>query len=216
MDTIDLLAAQPRPEGTTEYGSTDLRRMHVGRYQVLYEITEESVTLMVVQSAGSYKSAQAVACRAGMVGDPGSAVIRTTSWSPSGTSRIAVQPQRAGSRVVQGLGAVPGCVDRMCLPDLPELLAASVQFAQECGQLRVVRVAVSGPAQSRHHDVSELLGAGGRVHPPPVQEAAPGQAQTPRQWADGIRLPLAALAQKARGTLGALGSSGKESPFCVR
>jgi mRNA interferase RelE/StbE len=44
----DLLAADPRPEGTTEYGSADLRRMHVGRYRIMYEITEGTVTVMVV------------------------------------------------------------------------------------------------------------------------------------------------------------------------
>lgn len=44
----DLLAVDPRPEGTTEYGSPDLRRMHVGRYRIMYEITESTVTVMVV------------------------------------------------------------------------------------------------------------------------------------------------------------------------
>ncbi|MCF3143762.1 type II toxin-antitoxin system RelE family toxin [Streptomyces platensis] len=48
MDAVDLLADQPRPEGTAEYGSTELRRMHVGRYRVLYEITEETVTIVVI------------------------------------------------------------------------------------------------------------------------------------------------------------------------
>ncbi|MFJ6792045.1 type II toxin-antitoxin system RelE family toxin [Streptomyces angustmyceticus] len=48
MEAVDLLAEQPRPEGTAEYGSTELRRMHVGRYRVLYEITEASVTIVVI------------------------------------------------------------------------------------------------------------------------------------------------------------------------
>ncbi|MEU8779791.1 type II toxin-antitoxin system RelE/ParE family toxin [Streptomyces sp. NPDC048606] len=48
MDAVDLLADQPRPEGSTPYGSPDLRRMHVGRYRVLYEITEAAVTIVVV------------------------------------------------------------------------------------------------------------------------------------------------------------------------
>ena len=48
MHAIDLLAEQPRPPGTTEYGSPDLRRMHVGRYRVMYEITEATVTIIVV------------------------------------------------------------------------------------------------------------------------------------------------------------------------
>ncbi|QDY79177.1 type II toxin-antitoxin system RelE family toxin [Streptomyces qinzhouensis] len=48
MDAVDLLAGQPRPEGTQEYGSPDLRRMHVGRYRVLYEITDATVTIVVI------------------------------------------------------------------------------------------------------------------------------------------------------------------------
>ncbi|GAA0454511.1 type II toxin-antitoxin system RelE/ParE family toxin [Streptomyces olivaceiscleroticus] len=48
MDAVDLLAEQPRPQGTAEYGSADLRRMHVGRYRVLYEITEATVTILVL------------------------------------------------------------------------------------------------------------------------------------------------------------------------
>lgn len=48
MDAVDLLADQPRPEGTVPYGSPDLRRMHVGRYRVLYEITEVTVTIVVI------------------------------------------------------------------------------------------------------------------------------------------------------------------------
>ncbi|ADI07438.1 hypothetical protein SBI_04318 [Streptomyces bingchenggensis BCW-1] len=45
---VDLLAVDPRPIGTAEYGSPDLRRMHVGFYRVMYEITESTVTIMVM------------------------------------------------------------------------------------------------------------------------------------------------------------------------
>ncbi|WP_326693226.1 MULTISPECIES: type II toxin-antitoxin system RelE/ParE family toxin [unclassified Streptomyces] len=48
MDAVDLLAGQPRPEGTVEYGSPDLRRMYVGRYRVVYEITDSTVTVVVM------------------------------------------------------------------------------------------------------------------------------------------------------------------------
>ena len=48
MDAVDLLADQPRPAGTSEYGSPDIRRMHVGRYRVMYEITEATVTIVVI------------------------------------------------------------------------------------------------------------------------------------------------------------------------
>ncbi len=48
MDAIDMLATDPRPEGSTPYGSPDLRRMHVGPYRVMYEITEVTVTIVVL------------------------------------------------------------------------------------------------------------------------------------------------------------------------
>lgn len=34
LDAVDLLANEPRPVGTAEYGSPDVRRLHVGRYRV--------------------------------------------------------------------------------------------------------------------------------------------------------------------------------------
>ncbi|MET7305033.1 type II toxin-antitoxin system RelE/ParE family toxin [Embleya sp. NPDC005575] len=48
MDAVDLLAHDPRPDGTFEYGSPDLRRMHVGRYRVMYEITDTTLTIVVI------------------------------------------------------------------------------------------------------------------------------------------------------------------------
>ncbi|MCC9309390.1 type II toxin-antitoxin system RelE/ParE family toxin [Kitasatospora sp. RB6PN24] len=48
MDAVDLLADSPRPQGTAEYGSPNLRRMHVGRYRIMYEITEATVTIVVI------------------------------------------------------------------------------------------------------------------------------------------------------------------------
>ncbi len=45
---LDLLAEKPRPAGTAEYGSADLRRLHVGRYRVLYEISDAKVTIVVI------------------------------------------------------------------------------------------------------------------------------------------------------------------------
>ncbi|GHF10547.1 MULTISPECIES: type II toxin-antitoxin system RelE family toxin [Streptomyces] len=48
FDSIDLLAENPRPAGAAEYGSPDLRRLHVGRYRVLYEITERTVTIVII------------------------------------------------------------------------------------------------------------------------------------------------------------------------
>ncbi|WP_028804778.1 type II toxin-antitoxin system RelE family toxin [Streptomyces sp. 142MFCol3.1] len=48
MDAVDLLADNPRPDGNTAYGSPDLRRMHVGRYRVLYEITDTTITIVII------------------------------------------------------------------------------------------------------------------------------------------------------------------------
>jgi len=39
------LADDPYPAGLFSYGSPDLRRLRVGRYRVLYEITEEAVVV---------------------------------------------------------------------------------------------------------------------------------------------------------------------------
>ena len=45
LDAIDQLAGEPRPAGSFPYGSPDLRRLRVGRYRVLYEITAEAVAI---------------------------------------------------------------------------------------------------------------------------------------------------------------------------
>ncbi len=45
---VDLLGREPRPAGSTELGSRYLRRLHVGRYRVIYEIAESAVTVVVV------------------------------------------------------------------------------------------------------------------------------------------------------------------------
>lgn len=45
---VDLLGREPRPAGSTELGSQYLRRIHVGRYRVIYEIAVSTVTVVVV------------------------------------------------------------------------------------------------------------------------------------------------------------------------
>ncbi len=45
LDTIDRLADDPRPTGSFPYGSPDLRRLRVGRYRILYEITEDAIAV---------------------------------------------------------------------------------------------------------------------------------------------------------------------------
>ncbi|MFI2030267.1 type II toxin-antitoxin system RelE/ParE family toxin [Streptomyces buecherae] len=48
FDAIDLLAHNPRPAGAAEYGSPNLRRVHVGRYRAMYEITEATASIVVI------------------------------------------------------------------------------------------------------------------------------------------------------------------------
>ncbi|MFE9815873.1 type II toxin-antitoxin system RelE/ParE family toxin [Streptomyces sp. NPDC005773] len=48
MDAVDLLAENPLPKGSTPYGSPTLRRIHVGRYRVRYEIQNAQVTVIVI------------------------------------------------------------------------------------------------------------------------------------------------------------------------
>ena len=45
LGAIDRLADDPRPAGSFPYGSPDLRRLRVGRYRVLYEITQDAVAI---------------------------------------------------------------------------------------------------------------------------------------------------------------------------
>ncbi|MFD7631248.1 type II toxin-antitoxin system RelE/ParE family toxin [Streptomyces sp. NPDC059851] len=47
LQSVDLLAARPRPHGTVAYGSSALRRMHVGRYRILYEVTDTAATIVL-------------------------------------------------------------------------------------------------------------------------------------------------------------------------
>jgi mRNA interferase RelE/StbE len=43
---VDRLADEPRPEGA--FGSTDVLRMHVGIYRVMYEISDHRVRISVI------------------------------------------------------------------------------------------------------------------------------------------------------------------------
>jgi mRNA interferase RelE/StbE len=45
LDAIDRLADDPRPPGAFPYGSPDVRRLRVGRYRVLYEISEDAAAI---------------------------------------------------------------------------------------------------------------------------------------------------------------------------
>lgn len=47
FDAVDLLASEPQPAGAYAWG-VDRYRIHVGRYRVIYEITEQTVTVEVI------------------------------------------------------------------------------------------------------------------------------------------------------------------------
>jgi len=44
---IDALTAEPRPDESFPFGSPDLRRLHVGRYRVLYEISDDTHEILI-------------------------------------------------------------------------------------------------------------------------------------------------------------------------
>ncbi|MFD5427312.1 type II toxin-antitoxin system RelE/ParE family toxin [Streptomyces sp. NPDC127084] len=46
FSAVDRLAGNPRPEGA--FGSADLLRVHVGRYRVLYEISDLRIRVSVI------------------------------------------------------------------------------------------------------------------------------------------------------------------------
>ena len=45
LEAIHRLADDPRPAGSFPYGSPDLRRLRVGRYRILYEITGNTIAV---------------------------------------------------------------------------------------------------------------------------------------------------------------------------
>ncbi|WP_433023223.1 type II toxin-antitoxin system RelE/ParE family toxin [Kribbella sp. CA-294648] len=44
------MADDPRPEGTAEYGTPDRRRLRSGRYRVLYDVNDNTVTVVVIHA----------------------------------------------------------------------------------------------------------------------------------------------------------------------
>ena len=45
LDGVTRLADEPRPAGSFPYGSRDRRRLRIGRYRVMYDITAETVSV---------------------------------------------------------------------------------------------------------------------------------------------------------------------------
>lgn len=48
FDTVDDLAQNPRPAAAHPWGGTDLLRLRIGRYRVLYEVDEHIVRIDVL------------------------------------------------------------------------------------------------------------------------------------------------------------------------
>jgi mRNA interferase RelE/StbE len=48
MDRIDDLAGEPSPEASVELGGRGLRRLHLGRYRVLYEVVDDQRIVTVI------------------------------------------------------------------------------------------------------------------------------------------------------------------------
>lgn len=48
INAVDRLADQPYPPDSAALGSLGLRRLHCGRYRVLYEVLEGEITIVVM------------------------------------------------------------------------------------------------------------------------------------------------------------------------
>ncbi|MFJ9032233.1 type II toxin-antitoxin system RelE/ParE family toxin [Streptomyces sp. NPDC102274] len=46
--SLDLLAQEPRPDGSFAYGSPDIRRVQIGMYRMIYEIDDAVITITVM------------------------------------------------------------------------------------------------------------------------------------------------------------------------
>lgn len=51
LDAVDTLAGDPQPASSVQYGSSTLRRLRVGRYRILYEISD-AITVIHVGRLG--------------------------------------------------------------------------------------------------------------------------------------------------------------------
>ena len=53
FEAIDRLADDPRPDESFPFGSEDLRQLHVGRYRVLYRVTDDRILVGHIARAPS-------------------------------------------------------------------------------------------------------------------------------------------------------------------
>jgi len=45
LDAVARLVDEPRPAASFPYGSPDRRRLRIGRYRVMYDVTAETVSV---------------------------------------------------------------------------------------------------------------------------------------------------------------------------
>ncbi|MBW8805638.1 MAG: plasmid stabilization protein [Catenulispora sp. 13_1_20CM_3_70_7] len=48
LAATDYLLSDPRPDGSTPYGSSDVRRIRIGWYRVVYEIDDTAATIHII------------------------------------------------------------------------------------------------------------------------------------------------------------------------
>lgn len=48
FDAVDDLASDPRPPEAFQWGNTDVLRLRIGRYRVLYEIDDQLIRIDVI------------------------------------------------------------------------------------------------------------------------------------------------------------------------
>jgi mRNA interferase RelE/StbE len=63
LDAIDQLADDPRPDGSFPCGSPDLRRLRIGRYRILYEISEDAIAIRNIARASLQMACGHASCR---------------------------------------------------------------------------------------------------------------------------------------------------------
>lgn len=51
LDAVDQLGTDPRPAESFAFGSPDVRRLRVGRYRVMYEITDDEISILRIARA---------------------------------------------------------------------------------------------------------------------------------------------------------------------
>lgn len=110
LRSVDLLAEDPRPAGTAEYGMPDRRRLRSGRYRALYDVDgsnsdrrrdprrSSQLNICAKEDIGSSPRRQRTT-GGGAPGRPAAQVSRRCSPGVCHGSRRALRPPRSGVHV---------------------------------------------------------------------------------------------------------------------